>query len=72
VVPGLAAQGGDVIFGDGSGSECVFGTDTDTFEDERLDIPSYAQGPGAIYMVNRGKDSNGSQFFASLGQVTTV
>ncbi|GBP44984.1 Peptidyl-prolyl cis-trans isomerase CYP22 [Eumeta japonica] len=51
-------KGGDVIFDDGSGSISIYG---EKFEDENLDTEH--TGPGFVSMANRGKDTNGCQFF---------
>ncbi len=62
VIPGLMIQGGDPT-GNGRGGKSVYG---DTFEDE-IDANSetYKIGykTGVIAMANRGKNTNGSQFF---------
>ncbi|XVE67140.1 hypothetical protein DITRI_Ditri08aG0136800 [Diplodiscus trichospermus] len=62
IVSGFVVQGGDIIHGDGRGSESIYGG---TFPDENFKIKhSHA---GVVSMVNTGPDSNGSQFF-----ITTV
>ncbi|KAE8725081.1 Peptidyl-prolyl cis-trans isomerase CYP21-1 [Hibiscus syriacus] len=62
IISGFVIQGGDIIHGDGRGSEPIYGG---TFRDESFKIKhSHA---GVVFMANTGPDSNGSQFF-----ITTV
>lgn len=58
VLPNLGLQGGDITRGDGSGGESVYGS---TFEDENFDLLHNA--PGRLSMVNKGPNTNNSQFF---------
>ncbi|XXG57330.1 hypothetical protein AAC387_Pa03g4509 [Persea americana] len=62
IISGFMIQGGDTVYGDGRGSDSIYGG---TFHDENLKIKhSHA---GVVSMVNSGPNSNGSQFF-----ITTV
>ncbi|XP_065868041.1 peptidyl-prolyl cis-trans isomerase CYP21-1 [Euphorbia lathyris] len=62
IVSGFVIQGGDVVTGDGKGSDSIYGG---FFPDENFKIKhSHA---GVVSMVNSGPNSNGSQFF-----ITTV
>lgn len=55
-------KGGDIIYGNGSGSMSIFG---EYFEDENLE--NNHTGPGFIAMANRGPNTNGCQFY-----ITTI
>ncbi|CAN7032183.1 hypothetical protein BRARA_H01166 [Brassica rapa] len=65
IVSGFVVQGGDIIHGDGKGSESTYGG---TFPDENFKAKhSHA---GVVAMGNTGPDSNGSQFFITTIKAT--
>ncbi|KAM6181753.1 putative inactive peptidyl-prolyl cis-trans isomerase-like 6 [Erethizon dorsatum] len=54
-------QGGDIVAGKGNDGESIYGP---TFEDENFSIPHNKR--GVLGMVNKGRHSNGSQFYITL------
>lgn len=62
VVKHFMAQGGDMIYGNGTGHVSMYGA---SFKDEDLTIKH--GGRGTLAMANRGPDTNGSQFYITLG-----
>lgn len=50
-------QGGDIVRGDGKGSESIYGG---IFPDENFTVKHTH--PGVVAVANSGLDSNGSQF----------
>lgn len=61
VIAGFMIQGGDFTGQAGKGGESIYGG---TFEDE--DLSRNIDESGLLVMANRGKNTNGSQFFVSL------
>ncbi|XP_027995585.1 probable inactive peptidyl-prolyl cis-trans isomerase-like 6 isoform X2 [Eptesicus fuscus] len=61
IVKNAWIQGGDIVAGKGDGGESIYGP---TFEDESFSIPHDKR--GILGMVNKGRHSNGSQFYITL------
>jgi peptidylprolyl isomerase len=64
VIPGFVLQGGDFVFGNGSGGESIFGKKV--FKDERAGLQLKHDRRGILSMGNSGKNSNSSQFFLTF------
>lgn len=68
ILPGFMIQGGDFTKFDGTGGHAAPTTNggQPTFPDENFDISHDRE--GVLAMANRGKNTNGSQFFITLGK----
>ena len=64
IIPGFVMQGGDFVFGNGSGGESIFGGKK--FKDERAGLIRKHNTKGILSMGNSGKNSNSSQFFITF------
>mmetsp|Transcript_26220 Transcript_26220/g.47578 ORF Transcript_26220/g.47578 Transcript_26220/m.47578 type:complete len:306 (-) Transcript_26220:198-1115(-) len=67
IIPGFMVQGGDYENFDGTGGKCAI-SDRKTFDDESFAIPHDRE--GVVSMANRGKNTNGSQFFITLAKTS--
>ena len=56
-------KGGDIVFQDGTGGESIWGG---VFEDESFAVKHNTK--GLISMANRGRNTNGSQFFINTSK----
>ncbi|GLI64847.1 hypothetical protein VaNZ11_008230, partial [Volvox africanus] len=63
IVKGFCCQGGDIVRGDGSGGDSIYGGQ---FNDEKPGLKIKHDGPGVLSMANSGKNTNTSQFFFTL------
>lgn len=61
VVPNFIVQGGDFVFGNGSGGESIY--NGKKFKDERPGLLAKHEQRGTLSQGNSGKNSNSSQFF---------
>eukprot|EP01126_Amoeba_proteus_P064453 TRINITY_DN9032_c0_g1_i1.p1 TRINITY_DN9032_c0_g1~~TRINITY_DN9032_c0_g1_i1.p1 ORF type:complete len:172 (+),score=32.99 TRINITY_DN9032_c0_g1_i1:312-827(+) len=68
IIPGYMAQGGDVINGDGSGGESIYGG---KFNDEPAGLKRKFT-RGTVGMANSGKNSNTSGFFILFNDASAV
>jgi peptidylprolyl isomerase len=66
VIPGFIVQGGDFVFGNGSGGESIYGGSQKKFKDERAGLCLKHNRRGILSMGNSGKNSNSSQFFITF------
>ncbi|KAL7548875.1 hypothetical protein ACHAWF_012139 [Thalassiosira exigua] len=64
VTEGFVVQGGDFVFGNGSGGESIY--NGKKFKDERAGLALRHDRAGVLSMGNSGKNSNTSQFFVTL------
>lgn len=63
-VSNFVMQGGDFVFGNGSGGESIWGK---KFKDDTKGLKQKHNKRGVLSMGNSGKNSNSSQFFITLG-----
>lgn len=63
IVRGFCCQGGDIVKGDGSGGDSIFGG---KFNDDKAALKLKHDAAGVLSMANSGKNSNTSQFFFTL------
>jgi peptidylprolyl isomerase len=63
VESGFCCQGGDIVKGDGSSGDSIYGG---RFNDEKAGLKLKHSEAGVCAMANSGKHSNTSQFFITL------
>jgi peptidylprolyl isomerase len=64
IEPGFVLQGGDFVFGNGSGGESIY--NGKKFKDERPGLLRKHDRRGVLSMGNAGKNSNSSQWFITF------
>nr|UMA82676.1 venom-related protein peptidyl-prolyl isomerase [Conus ebraeus] len=67
LIPDMHFQCGDITKGNGDGGTSIFG---DKFNDENFEIGHSEK--GTISMSNRGRDTNGSQFFITAREMRNL
>mmetsp|Transcript_116953 Transcript_116953/g.162537 ORF Transcript_116953/g.162537 Transcript_116953/m.162537 type:complete len:263 (+) Transcript_116953:136-924(+) len=69
IIKGFVAQGGDFVKNNGSGGESIWGK---KFKDDPAGLKVKLDSRGLLAMGNSGKNSNTSQFFITLGDVSRL
>ena len=72
IVSGFVAQGGDFVKNNGSGGECVFPGKKGGFKDDPAGLKVKLDQRGILAMGNSGKNTNASQFFFTLADVSRL
>ena len=72
VIKGFVAQGGDFVKNNGSGGECVFTGKKGGFKDDPAGLKVKLSERGLLAMGNSGKNTNTSQFFLTLGDLSKL
>ena len=62
IIPGFMAQGGDYVRGDGTGSDSIYGAQSNPYFDDENFVHRHNQA-GILSMANSGPNTNGCQFF---------
>lgn len=65
VIDGFMVQGGDFTKKTGAGGESIYGG---SFADEEKGLQIPIDREGLLVMANKGKNTNGSQWFVTLGE----
>ncbi|KAL1526250.1 hypothetical protein AB1Y20_014970 [Prymnesium parvum] len=72
IIKGFVAQGGDFVKNNGSGGECVFPGKKTGFKDDPAGLKVKLDARGLLAMGNSGKNTNTSQFFFTLADVSRL
>eukprot|EP01098_Paradermamoeba_levis_P005040 TRINITY_DN2139_c0_g1_i1.p1 TRINITY_DN2139_c0_g1~~TRINITY_DN2139_c0_g1_i1.p1 ORF type:complete len:265 (+),score=93.90 TRINITY_DN2139_c0_g1_i1:67-795(+) len=69
IVKDFVCQGGDIVFGDGTGGDSIYGG---KFNDEKEALKKKHNAAGIVSMANSGKNTDSSQFFFTFAPLPNL